>query len=305
MKSCLRALLCFSLPLTTVLAQAQTLEGDAKLVQASVVSAERKSMDMLTKFQDPKSVLWLDAQGEEFLGLYNPALRGKASGSVLLLHAEGQHPDWPGSLAFLRKRLAELGWNTLAIALPDPSPIPIQTAVADNTPATEVLDETEEVFDPITGTVSDGTVIPEPKQSKRSEAESEARAVERIVAAIDQLKSQGDNNVVLYGQGLGALRAGRYWQETGDNAVKALIFVDGQNAIADSEFQLTTALTNPLLPLLDIVHSRSIKVELDAKQRAEQAAMMEMKAYQQHWFAENNEQTANMIYGFLRRHVAK
>ena len=294
----------------TFAAQGQILDepGDnegSNTAGAHPTSAETKSMQLLARFQKPEAVLWLQADGEKFLALQQPALRGKPTGSVLLLHAAGQHPSWPGALDYLRERLPELGWNTLSIALPDPAfPKPQLADAAASQAPEEALDETEEIFDPNTATVTDGSFVPEPTTTNSKDAENvlERKAVERIVAAVEHLKSE-NTTIIIYGQGIGAMRAGRYWQETGDNAVRALIFVDGQNALPDNDFALTDALTNPRLPVLDVIISRALTAEIDGKQRAEQAAMMELSAYQQHWFAEDNERLANMVYGFLRRNL--
>ncbi len=297
--------LTFSLVAASV--EAQTADSEIQPAPTSLPSAEQKSMELLAKFQDPAMVLWLEADGEKFLSLYRQALNGHAKGTVLLLHAEGQHPDWPGALSYLRNRLPELGWNTLSISLPDPKLAAVTTTMEESpSRPPEVLEETQEIFDPSTDSVSDGSLIPNPgsKKSALSDNPTEAKAVERIVAAVDYIKQQNNPAIILYGQGVGALRASRYWQETGDNAIKSLIFVDAQNGLPHSDFQLSKALNNPKMPVLDIVHSRAIDAELGGKQRAEHAAMMGLQAYQQHWFAEDNERLANMVYGFLRRNVS-
>jgi len=285
--------------------QGQITEAPAPTATATI-SAEHKSMELLAKFQHPQSLLWLAANGETFLALYQPALRGDPRGSVILLHADGQHAAWPGSLNHLRLRLPELGWNTLSISLPEAQVMaPLQTNNDSAPTASEVLDETEEIFDPTTDTVSDGAVIPEKKTITSATNPAEAIAVERIVAAVAHLAQQNSNNIVLYGQGLGALRGGHFWHETGDNSVAALIFVDARNGINGDGFKLPMAMNNPRMPILDVIHGRALDVEIDAKQRAEQAAINELQAYQQHWFADDNERLANMVYGFLRRNLAE
>lgn len=261
----------------------------------------RGPMALLAKAQKPETVLWLETQNEEFLALHQPALKAKPKGAILMLHAAGQHPDWPGTLRYLRTHLPKLGWHSLSISLPDPAkPKPVSS---DSNASTEQgdLDETDEIFDPNTDSVSDGNIIPE-TESAMANDDPEAKAVERIVAAVAHLRSENIQPIVLYGQGIGALRASKYWVETGDNSVAGIISVDGQNSVHGDGFLLTDSFTNPRMPFLDIIQNRRLEIELDAKQRAEKASIINSQAYQQHWFVLENEQIGNLIYGFLRRH---
>lgn len=299
--------------LPVALSNAQIMEEDTeseetKPPSGNNISAERKAMDLLAKFQKPNSVVWLQAEGEEFLGLYQPALKSKARGGVLMLHAEGQHPDWPGSLSYLRQHLAEWGWNTLSIALPAPNPPKRPTSMAKDADrlakvSGEVLDETEEIFDPETNSVSDGSVTPESEITQTEQTgRAEEIAIERIVSAMNHLTSKSNGKVVLYGQGLGALRASRFWQETGNSNVTALVFVDALNGLKDSDYTLPQSLSNVRMPILDVIQSRSTVIDIDAKQRKQQAAMNNLGAFQQQQFTENPELLGTTVYGFLRRH---
>ena len=100
-----------------------------------------------------------------------------------------------------------------------------------------------------------------------------------------------------------AVRAGRYWLESGDNAINALIFSDSQNTYSETGFDLLGALNNPRLPILDLINSRSLTIEMAAKQRGEQAQVIGATAFRQEWFINSPEQEVNTVYSFLLRQV--
>jgi hypothetical protein len=62
--------------------------------------------------------LMLPLQGREVLALFQPQTRGEAHGAVLLLHDLNGHPDSPGPIQALRRRLPNAGWHTLSLQLP-------------------------------------------------------------------------------------------------------------------------------------------------------------------------------------------
>lgn len=71
-----------------------------------------------------EQVLWL--QGPKFdpdavMALYLPASlpagKGSPQGGMLLLHDQGQHPDWPQIIGELRRAMPDKGWHTLSLAL--------------------------------------------------------------------------------------------------------------------------------------------------------------------------------------------
>jgi hypothetical protein len=64
----------------------------------------------------------LDAD-ETFLALQLQALSARPKGRLLLLPADGLHPDWPLGIAPIRRNLPEYGWTTLALSLPVYKPL--------------------------------------------------------------------------------------------------------------------------------------------------------------------------------------
>ncbi len=106
-----------------------------------------------------------------------------ARGAVLILHGRGFHPDWADVVNPLRVGLAEQGWNTLSIQLP-------------------VLDKTAKYYDYV-------PVFDE--------------AVPRIEAAIDFLKQQGNDKVILLAHSCGAHMAMQYVRKNGEQDYDAFI----------------------------------------------------------------------------------
>ena len=98
-------------------------ETDSKANTRPGINTQHLQLQQLAASINPKEVLWLNGrQGDvtSVLALYLPANRAQAQGAVLLLHDEGQHPDWPGVVKTLRESLPDAGWHTLSLALSYP-----------------------------------------------------------------------------------------------------------------------------------------------------------------------------------------
>ncbi len=84
---------------------------------ASDLEKEQRWADQIIDQLFDGEVVWLTADGIEFLGLYAPAA-SEPKGSVLVLHGIGVHPDWPQVVNPLRVGLSEAGWSTLSVQMP-------------------------------------------------------------------------------------------------------------------------------------------------------------------------------------------
>ncbi|OGT84490.1 MAG: hypothetical protein A3H91_12710 [Gammaproteobacteria bacterium RIFCSPLOWO2_02_FULL_61_13] len=131
---------------------------------------EQVVADRLAERGVPGEMIWLQAEGRQFLGLYLGPPPGMPKQAVILLHGLGGHPDWPDVIQPLRARLPSLGWGTLSIQLPRLSP----------------------------------------QASHADEMELPRRVWPRIHAAIAYLAAQGVEKVVLAGYGFGAALSARY-----------------------------------------------------------------------------------------------
>lgn len=79
---------------------------------------EQQIAERLLEQAEVSETVWLQAGGEEFLGLFNRQSSDNASGAVIILHGMGAHADWPRLISPLRLNLPGQGWSTLSIQLP-------------------------------------------------------------------------------------------------------------------------------------------------------------------------------------------
>lgn len=85
---------------------------EVRLAQAEALIEQLRSDDPLTE------VMWLDAAGKRYLGLYKPGHDGRPYAHLIILHDRGQHPDWPGIVRQMRRELYRHNWNTLSVEVP-------------------------------------------------------------------------------------------------------------------------------------------------------------------------------------------
>lgn len=330
---------------------------------------------------DKANAVWLQAADEEFVGILTPAATAKTAGTVLLIHDDGQHPLWPGSLLNLQNYLPEKGWATFAIAVPeqikpDPPAPPTEEELAEHTTVskittassqsedpesdgsqsqdteseTEGADDTEttanqdggsednpvagdnedkEIFDDTNNTVSDGGFVPveeitEAKPKKPAD-EIEVQTQDRIIAAINHLQSNGSDVIVLLGEGLGALRASNYLQETtAPVAMRGMILInainkmvlpiqedDNNDATTTKTFLITDSFGNPDFPIFDVISDASLPyttntlspAQLLAKARSDEAKRQGLRKYRQQSLANTYDDAfLTRVYGFLKTH---
>ncbi len=80
--------------------------------------AQAADQALLEKELTDKGLVWLEAEGQKFIGLWEEERSGSAVGALLILHAAGQTPDWPDTIHPLRSSVIQHGWATLSIELP-------------------------------------------------------------------------------------------------------------------------------------------------------------------------------------------
>ncbi|WP_404417278.1 DUF3530 family protein [Marinospirillum sp.] len=92
--------------------------------QRADVDHQQLQLKAMLEQVDPQEVLYLSLDAEqEFLALERSALQADPKGRVVLLPADGMHPDNPQGIAALRTQLPEYGWNSLSLALPNYKPL--------------------------------------------------------------------------------------------------------------------------------------------------------------------------------------
>ena len=269
------------------------------------------------------SAIWLKADNQDFLGIYTPAAKAKTLGTVLILHAEGEHPLWPGAIVNLQNYLPEKGWATFSIALPDqtypdPPPLPTKEELAEHT-STATKGAAKATVENNSTAKDANNNQPEKKYNPHSgQLDIESQAQNRIIAAIRHINDSEKNGIVLYGQGLGGLRAGAYLttlNQSGANSVealKALIIIDSPNEISLIGKDGTQAETKKIydsftrqdFPILDIVTSSSSENTQQVKRRENEAKIKGLKKYRQHPVTSSDGKTfLTSIYGFLKQSI--
>ncbi len=87
------------------------------LAHASDLAKEKRWAEQIVDSLIDGDAVWLNADGQKFLGIYTPAA-GQVRGGVVVMHGIGAHPNWAQVVYPLRVRLAEQGWSTLSIQMP-------------------------------------------------------------------------------------------------------------------------------------------------------------------------------------------
>ena len=84
----------------------------------TIETEELRFGPLVEQLDKDSQVLWLSAGEENFLALYRPTSGASEQGAILIVADDGQHPDWPGPVRYLRNSLPHHGWATLSLALP-------------------------------------------------------------------------------------------------------------------------------------------------------------------------------------------
>jgi len=217
-------------------------------------------------------VLWLEAQGEKFLGLYSETERQKEVGAALIVHDMGGQPDKHYVVHALRTLLPEHRWATLALQMP-----------------------LRETGAPVRDYY---TLFPE--------------ALARIQAGIDYLQAGQPRNIVLIGYGLGSLLALQYQSTHPDSGISALVAIslpvpdNTGEAVQPLDF-----LRKIDLPLLDIYASLDLP-EVVGSARKRRLAAKGNASYRQvriddhgHQFQHDQGLLVKRIYSWLHKVAAQ
>ena len=178
----------------------------------------------------------LDIDGQSYLGLFMPGARPEPFGGVVLIADRNEHADWPQLIGPARRQLAEAGWHTLAIALPES--LPAVPVTEDSSAADPVIDGNAE----------------EDTDSQATESGVPA-ARQRINAAGLILDAEGAEGLILIGRGEGAYWALEAAIQAEDKPV-ALILFDARSP-ASAEQSLQTLLSQWAEPVYEVFSEQS------------------------------------------------
>ena len=210
--------------------------------------------------------LTLRTDAQPFFAIDTPATTPRTRGAAILLHGMGAHPDWPEVIHPLRLELPESGWRTLSIQLP----------VLANEAARDAY----------------AALFPD--------------ALARIQAAIDHLRKQEIDNIVIIGHSLGAAMGAAFVAQMGEGEENPKAFV-GIGMPAGSE----ASLAKITLPVLDLYGAQDLDgVRASAPLRRQAAHKAGNTHYRQdeipgadHFFTGLDATLVSRVASWLRQQV--
>jgi hypothetical protein len=274
----------------------------SKLPRTSIALNQKRKMQLLEDNLTNGVPTWLSDGEEEFLTIWHEDRSGNAQGALLILHAEGEHPSWPRTTQPLHDSLPEYGWATLAIHLPNPAyeGVPERTLLvktippkksrdidnnSDNESGDEESTASEQKAEEKTPPVELSTNKPPTnealaeKKTTRTHQEIEAIAENRLTAALKFLHDKGQFNIVLMGNGVGAIRSHKLMKsiipviddkrlkKRIEKPIRGSIIFNAKNTLPKKKEVYTDWFFDPEIPILDIYMDTDIRNIKDAKKR--------------------------------------
>ena len=200
-------------------------------VFASDLAKEKRWADQIVDGIIVGDPIWLQADGNKFLGIYAENETDNAKGAVILLHGSGVHPNWPDIIQPLRSELPAHGWTTLSIQMP---------ILANDAKYSEYAPLIKEVPG-------------------------------RINAAIDFLNNKSFQNIIIVAHSLGTTMANSYLANNAKRIrAYVAIGMNGSDSGPD-ELNNFNYLQKITLPTYDIYGSEDLKSVLDSVKQRKQA----------------------------------
>lgn len=228
---------------------------------------------------------WLGAD-KQVLALWRPDTSGEPFGAVLILHDDGEHPDWPKTIHPLRTNLPQFGWATLAISMPDtgvrkiprrpdPTTPPAATEKNQDKPDEDIhaketakLMQQDSEVDIQAQQLDESQTADANQQQPTSKEPPENRAQQHLQYAMDYLNANGQFNIIIVAFGTSAYRVTKYIdglsaggggnkntlkvQGQPQKPVRALILVSARNHLQTQDQTLIDFLSDSTMPILDI-----------------------------------------------------
>lgn len=207
---------------------------------ASDEKREADFADGINKTLAMGKAVWLESEGKKFLGLYTETEKVDSKGAVIILHDMGGHPNQQQLIYGLRVFLPEHNWATLSLQMP----------------LREVGAEQEDYY----------ALFPE--------------AAARIQAGVSYAKSNGAENIVLVGYGLGGLMGGYALSEQALD-VKALVTISLPVSASENKAAQTLEFIKKIkVPMLDVYGALDIP-DVTESARDRRLAAKENTGYRQ------------------------
>ena len=210
------------------------------------------------------SVVWLDGDTRSALAFWYPHSATTPTGSILMLHAAGQHPVWPETLKNLVEHLPRHGWSILTIAVPDYHEFPARRPLK----IAELTTADQASADP------DGTTAPEEMGGEPTPPTSRQAIDQQVFSNMEAgfafLQEHGITSVALLGEGQGASRVLAYPAgRTNDGvSVAAKILLNLPHRLERPNFVTDISTLLQEIPTLDIYFDDFGLAEQAARTRA-------------------------------------
>jgi len=291
----------------------------SKLKRQRSPNNEDSAMTLLGEYLDKESLQWLNSEHGRFLSLWQADRSGDPKGALLIIHAEGEHPAWPHTTKPLHDTLPDAGWATLAISLPAPDehkvpkrilPAKIKKIIKkndeegskDNSEDSEdseksnEQDKTAAIADDNKNSEKQKVVAEEPTSKtiqKKDLPSAELITEKRLESALQFLHDQGQFNLIVLGNGSGAIRAQDFIDKITpkidnpklkaklERPVRAMIIVNGRNRLPTMEKTYENWFSDPEIPVLDIFTQYDYRNKIEAKTRKTLAKQKKVLVYKQ------------------------
>jgi len=205
---------------------------NSPFISASDTAKEKRWADQIIDGLIVGDAVWLEADGNKFLGIYAEHDTDQAHGAVLLLHGSGVHPNWSDVIQPLRSELPSHGWATLSVQLP--------------------------------------ILANDAKHAEYAPLIKEVPA--RLDAAIKYLNAQKYHNVVIVAHSLGSTMANSYLAQKSDGVTAYAAIGMGVDMDGPKELNNIEYLKQISLPMLDLYGSQDLESVIDSVKKRRQAA---------------------------------
>ncbi|MGH1486933.1 MAG: DUF3530 family protein [Cellvibrionaceae bacterium] len=287
-------------------AQQKPVRLSGNTPRARKPTSEDESMKILADYLPQESLLWLENRDERFLSIWQKDRSGDPKGALLIVHAEGEHPAWPNTTKPLHDTLPDYGWATLAISLPTPDlpkvpdrtlptkvKLVVKTKVDDTQESNEETPEEGKEAAKNSETKKAPQVAQRPPPKMEKSVSAELRSEKRLEAALRFLHDQGQFNLIIMGNGSGAIRAHDFLdkitpkisnpklKESFEKPVRAMVILNGRNQLPTMKNNYGGWFSDPEIPVLDIFIETDYRNSADAKKRKVLARQKKVDIYKQ------------------------
>lgn len=290
------------------------------------VSAEDKMMtpakEMLISHEEhlatllpENEILWLTTDDGKFLALKRDYLATKERGIAILVSDIATPVNHKVDINPIRKELNEYGWTTISINPPSGS---LLNPVVETPPSMAKNDKDMKPTDSKDDTdvamaekpaMNKSMVDPESTMKENDGLAYTDELIERVLSAQEWAIVQSRNTIlIIQGRQVAYLTNALIQQHLHD--MRAIVVIDANTAVANSSSalypttsnQLSTALSQLKMPLLDIYHLKNAKVRADMLKRKQMSIKEGQRGYRQYLKSTYSKEKhlSKIIYGWLK-----